>query len=236
MNFLDVIIILLILFYALNGLYRGFIPSLLNLGGFFISWIISFISYPLLSMQLVKSSFFSSLRFYIEGAEKIGDVELARLNVADIGSEQLRNIVDNAKLPTPFGSAIVDNVSSQAFKAQGISTLGEYFDTTIYYVIINIVSILVIFIVLRLLLTLVTNAYSYSHSTPQLVHMDYPLGGAVGFVRGFFSMYLLFAVIPVILILFMNVSFVTDIINGSLSCSVFYSGSILLRFVSGTVW
>ena len=235
MNFLDIIIIVLIALYVLNGVYRGFIPSLLNLGGFFVSWIGAFIGYPLLSGQLVQSDLFSSLRFYMEGAEKIGDVELARMNISMISDTQLHTIVDQAKLPTPFGNAIIDNVTNKAFADSGITTLGDYFDTTIFNVIINIISILIIFIILRVILTLVTNAFSYAYQTPQLVHMDYPIGGAVGLVRGFFSMYMLFAVIPIALILFMNVSFVTEIINGSVCCSIFYSNSILLHFVSGAI-
>ncbi len=235
MNFLDVIIIAFIALYALNGLYRGFIPSLLNLGGFFISWISAFLFYPLLSSKLISSEFFSSLRFYMEGAEKIGDVELAKMNISAISESQLQRIVEQAKLPTPFGSAIIDNVSKEAFADQGITTLGEYFDTTIYYVIMNIIAILIIFIIARVILTLLTNAFSYSYNTPQLVRMDHPAGAAVGMLRGFFSMYMLFALIPIMLILFMNVSFVTDIINGSACCSVFYSNSIMLRFVSGAL-
>lgn len=235
MNFLDVIIIVLIALYALNGLYRGFIPSLLNLGGFFISWISALIFHPLLSTKLVSSEFFSSLRFYMEGAEKIGDVELAKMNIELISDSQLQRIVDNAKLPTPFGSAIVENVSNKAFSEQGITTLGEYFDATIFNVIMNIIAILIIFIIVRVIFTLITNAFSYSYDFPQLIRMDHPAGAAVGLIRGFFSMYMLFAIIPIMLILFMNVSFVTDIINGSACCSAFYSNSILLRFVSGAV-
>lgn len=96
MNFLDIIIIVLIALYVLNGVYRGFIPSLLNLGGFFVSWIGAFIGYPLLSGQLVQSDLFSSLRFYMEGAEKIGDVELARMNTA-CKRYAVHTIVDQAK-------------------------------------------------------------------------------------------------------------------------------------------
>ena len=235
MNFVDIIVIALIILYALNGVYRGFIPSLLNLGGFFLSWIGAFIGYPLLSGQLVRSDLFSSLQFYMEGAEKIGDVELAKMNISMISDTQLNSIVEQAKLPTPFGDAIIDNVTNKAFADKGLTTLGEYFDTTMYNVIINIISILIIFIVLRIIFTLVTNAFSYAYKTPQLVHMDYPIGGAVGLIRGFFSMYMLFAVVPIVLILFMNVSFVMEIINGSVCCSIFYSNSLLLHFVSGAI-
>lgn len=113
----------------------------------------------------MQSDLFSSLRFYMEGAEKIGDVELARMNISMISDTQLHTIVDQAKLPTPFGNAIIDNVTNKAFADSGITTLGDYFDTTIFNVIINIISILIIFIILRVILTLVTNAFSYAYKT-----------------------------------------------------------------------
>lgn len=234
MIILDYIIIGLILIYFLNGLYRGFLPSLLNMGGFFLSWIISFLTYPLLSRSLVNSDFFSSFRFYIEGAERINNYEIVNLNVSQISETQLTSIMQNAKMPIPYDSAIVQNIKTQAFADQGLTTLGEYFDATIYNVIINIIALLIIFICLRVLFTLLTNAVSYSMNLPQLRHFDYLLGGGVSLIRGFFSMHLVFMIIPIALIL-IPVSAVTDMLNSSVMSSVFYSGSIALRFISGSI-
>ncbi len=234
MNILDIVVIGLILLYALNGLYRGFIPSLLNLAGFFFSWIFSFLTYPLLSKALVGSDFFSSLKFYIEGAERIGNYELVRVPIATISDSQLQTIMANAKMPTPYDTAIVANIKAKAFASQGLTTLGQYFDATIYNVMINILSLLIIFIVLRLVFTLLTNALSYASNTPQLRHFDSLLGGGVGLIRGFFSMHLVFALIPIALIL-LPITPITDLLNSSFTSALFYSGSIILRFISGTI-
>ena len=234
MNILDIVVLVLLLRYVLNSVYRGFIPSLLNLGGFFVSWIVSFLAYPLLSRALVGSDFFSSLKFYIEGAERIGNYELVRVPVASISESQLTSIMANAKMPTPYDTAIVNNVKNRAFESQGLTTLGEYFDTTIYNVMINIIAILILFLALRLLLTLITNAVSYSSDLPQLRHFDYTLGGAVGLVRGFFSMHLMFTIVPVALIL-LPIAPISDLLNSSFTSSIFYSGSLVLRLISGTI-
>ena len=124
MNFLDIIIIGLIVLYAVNGLYRGFIPSILNLGGFFVSWISALIFYPLVSRGLVQSELFSSLRFYMEGAEKIGDVEMAKTSIDLISPEKLQNIVENAKLPSPFGN---EQRHQQGVRGQGHNHAGRLF-------------------------------------------------------------------------------------------------------------
>lgn len=232
MNILDYIVIGLIALYVLNGVYRGFIPSLLNLGGFFVSWIVSFLTYPLLSASLVKSPLFLSLTYYIEGAESINNPSLIKMPVSAISQTQLDSIMENASLAPPFDTAVAKNIADQAFANQGLTTLGEYFNQTIYCVIINIVSLLIIFIALRLLLTLLTNAFSFGFSTPQLRHFDYLLGGGVGALRGFFSIHLVFCVIPIFMIILPDL--VTSFINESFFANMLYSGNMVLRFISGT--
>lgn len=233
MNFIDVIVIVLIILYGLNGLYRGFLPSILNLGGFFLSWICAFLFYPLLSRSLSSSAFFSSLKFYIEGSERVGNFELARMSISSFSGEELNSVLSSAELPPPFKTAVLSNIQNKAFEADGIFTLGEYFDATIYNVIINIIAFLILFAVLRIVFTLLVNAYSYANPLPELKHFDHPLGAGIALIRGFLSMYMLFALIPIALIL-MPVSFVTDIVNSSFMSSIFYNGSIILRFISGT--
>lgn len=236
MNILDYIILGIIALYVLNGVYRGFSTSVLNMGGTFLAWIISVVAYPLLSKLLVTSELFSSMRFYIEGAERVGDAfELTKLNVANISDAQLSHIMEEyAKLPAPFDTAVVSNVTNQSFAEKGLVTLGEYFDETIYCVMINIVSIIIIFLAVRIILTLLTNAYSFSFSLPQLRRFDRVIGGGIGLIRGFFEMYMLFALVPIALI-FMPIPQMSNLVNNSLACEVFYSSGILLPFVGGVI-
>ena len=233
MNIIDYIVIGLIVLYGLNGLYRGFMPSVLNLGGFFVSWVVAFLSYPLLAGTLSSSGIFSQLKFYIEGSERINNYEIVNLDVSTISQTQLTDIMNNAKVPFPFDSAITHNIQNLAFKSQGITGLGDYFNLSIYYVIINIIALLIIFVVIRVILTLLTNAFSYAVVMPQLRHFDYVFGAGLGVLRGYFSLHIVFMVVPIILVLFNTVSIVTDTIGGSASTNLFYTGSLILRFISG---
>jgi len=232
MNIIDIIVIGLLLLFVLNGIYRGFLPSVMNLAGLFVSWIVSFLAYPAVSRKFCNMEFFSSLRFYIEGAEKVGDVEISRQAVAGLSEIQIEEIVSNAKLAAPYHNSVLENLKSMAFEAEGLTTVGEYFDATIYYTIINILAFAVLFFSIYVVLMLVTNAAGYSLELPELRHFDRAMGGAVAFVRGFLLMYVFFMIIPIALIL-MPITLVTDIVNNSFMCSIFYNGSILLRFISG---
>lgn len=232
MNIIDIIVLGLLVLFILNGIYRGFLPSILNLGGLFFSWIISFFAYPLVSQKFCNMELFSSLRFYIEGAEKVGDFEIARQAVTSFSKSQLEEIVSKANLAIPYNNSVLANLKNLAFQGEGLTTVGEYFDATIYYTIINILAFAVLFICIYIVLMLITNAAGYSLELPELRHFDRPMGGAMALARGFLLMYVFFMFIPIALIL-MPISFVTDIVNNSIMCTIFYDGSILLRFISG---
>lgn len=234
MNLLDGIILIFILVFTLSGVYRGFLPSMINLGGFFLSWLISFFTYPLLSNSLINTPFFSSLTYYIEGAEKIGNVELAKTAISEISPAELTDIMATAKVPPPFDTAIVNNINNEAFADLGVTNLGDYFNISMNNVIINIMSILIIFVGLSIIFTVLTNAFGYAWKLPQLRHFDHLLGGAIGLLRGFFTMYMVFTIVPIALTL-LPISIVTDTVNSSVMCDIFYNGSIILKFISGVV-
>ncbi|MGI6665188.1 MAG: CvpA family protein [Christensenellaceae bacterium] len=229
MNIIDLVVIAMIALYFISGCYRGFLSSLLNLGGVFFAWIISFFTYPILSDVLVNSKFFQSIRFYLEGGEKI-KVEYSRQLVSSLTDNGLTEIMDSAKLSSPYSKAITQNISKQVFADQGLTTVGEYFDLTIYNVIMNIIAFVILFVCLRVLFTLFTNAFSYSMELPQLQRFDAPLGGIVSLFRGFFSMHVLFMFVPIGLMIFPEIS---ELLNNSFTTSLFYSGSVILPFISG---
>ena len=232
MNILDIVVLILLVFYALNGAYRGVSGSLLNLGGYRASWLLSFLTYPLLSGVLSGDAMLGSLKFYIEGAEKVGDVELARTAISQLSDAQIQSTVSSAALPPPFDTAILSNINGKVFASQGVESLGDYFNLTIFNVTINIISVLIIFVVLRIIFTLLTNAFSYAAKLPTLRRRDTLTGGLIGFVRGFLAMYMVFMVVPVMLIM-INISEITAMMNSSVTCGIFYSGSVVLGLISG---
>ena len=233
MNIMDLLVIGLLLLYFLNGMYRGFLHSLLNLGGFFLSWVGAFIGYPLLAKRFMASEFITSFQFYIEGAEKVNDYEAARKIVSTLSKADISAIMDNAKLPSFFSRAIESNLKKQVFSDMGLTTVGEYFNMSIFCLIMNIVAFILVFLLLKCLFTLLTNAYSSSVDLPQLKRFEYTCGGGVTLLRGFFTMHIVFMLVPVAIALMP--SQIADMLNSSVASSIFYSGSILLPFIPGSI-
>lgn len=234
MNIIDIIVVVLIALYGISGLYRGFVPAVMNLISFFMSWIAAFLFHPLLSRALVGTELMQSMHIYIEGAERIADFEMIRVPVSDFSPEQVVKIVSDAKLPPPFDIALTDAITNKTLEASGAVTLGDYFDIGVYNVIVNIFSILILFVLLRVLFTLLTNSAAFSLPLMQLRRFDYGLAGAVGALRGFFSMYMLFALVPIGLFV-IPAQFFTNVINTSAASGIFYGGSIILPFIRAVI-
>ena len=97
----------------------------------------------------------------------------------------------------------------------------------------NIVAFILVFLLLKCLFTLLTNAYSSSVDLPQLKRFEYTCGGGVTLLRGFFTMHIVFMLVPVAIALMP--SQIADMLNSSVASSIFYSGSILLPFIPGSI-
>ena len=233
MGLLDIAVLVMIALFFLSGFYRGFIPSLINMVAYVISWIGAFIGYPILSKNIASIELVSSLQFYIEGAEKVNDFEAAKRLVSSLSDSDITSIMNNTKLPDIIRNAIENNIRNQAFADQNITTVGDYFNTSIYYLFLNIASFVIVFFVISSLLILISNAVNYSANFPQLKLFDNLCGGVVTVIRGFFAMHVVFMVVPLILA-FMPAS-ITDILNSSTATSIFYSGNILLPMISAVL-
>ena len=229
---LNWIILFLIAIYILQGLHKGFLISVANTVGMAVSWLVGFLFSPLMSQAIEKGSFYQFLYYFTNGVDQLQ--ASGNLAVTSLSQTQIGDIVTNAGLPFPFDQLVADNMTNHVFEAQGFHTVSEYFGHTITSVVVNIFSFLVIYLVARIVISLLVNAVNYASPLPVLRRCDSLAGGAVGAVRGFFGMFALFMVIPVILIS-MPADFMTPILNDSSMAAFFYHSNFLLRGISGMV-
>jgi len=235
MNLLDLFVVLIIVIALLEGFYRGFLCSVLSLSASFLSWLSAFIFYPALSHAVQGNvNIFNFLLYYTEGAEKIVDFEHTKLLVSQIEPAQLKTIIADANLPVPFGTLIQQNVVTNAFAHQGITTLGDYFNLTIVNVVVNILCFLMIYVIARLVFSFIINALNYTLKFPVLKQFDGVIGGGFGALRGVFTTFVVFIIVPVILVM-QPIPQVTEYVNASFLGSFFYRNNFLLNFIRGVI-
>lgn len=236
MNLLDLAIIAVFAYFVLSGVYKGFLATLLGIAAYILSWLLALIFLPA-GASAIKGNegLYNQMLYYTEGSEYVGDVELAKTNISEISAAELSAILENADLPYPMARQITKNMAREAFVADGVQTLGDYFNQTIVCVFINIISFLIFFAVFRVLLAFLINGVDYAWAFPQLRSGDQLLAGGLGLIRGILAVFLIFMLLPLALIVLAGkLSFVTELLDGSLFSNFFYRSNFLLSMMPGT--
>jgi uncharacterized membrane protein required for colicin V production len=232
---LDLLFIILIAIAVFEGIYRGFLHSSLSLGAFFLSTITSYLFYPVVSAAVKASpSMFKFLVYYTEGAEKIKSFEDASLLVNGLAPEKLDSIISNSTAAQPFLTLIRQNIETNAFAKDGLTTVGEYFNMTIVSAVLNILSFLLVFVIARILFAFVLGAINYTVEFPELKRYDRTVGGLFGATRGMMLCFLVTMAVPV-MFLVMPVDRVTEYFQNSPLGMFFYSNNFFLNLIRGIV-
>ena len=228
----DLVILLILAIALLAGYYRGVIYSAVNLGVSILSFVMALLLCTTLSGVVQKrQSLYEMMLYYFEGYEYINEtsVELVHVSVSQIGEKELAVVVKNADMPSPFDSAITGNVKKQVYEDRGIYSLGDYFNQTIVDTVLNIISLLLLFLIFRLLFGFVLRLIDFGAAgLPRLKQFDVPLACGIGLLHGVLLVSVLFMLVPLMLVVVPRLS---KFIDGSLLGGFFYRGNVLLRMV-----
>ena len=235
MNWVGVLLIVIVCFSMFEGIYRGFLHSICNLGSFFLAVFSSFLLYPVVSTAVkANEQIFSFLLYYTEGAEKIVAFKDSNLLISNMAPEKLQSIISTSNLAEPFSTLIEQNVTTSAFSAEGLTTIGEYYNMTIVSIVLNTLSFLAVFLVVYILYTFILGLVNYTTKFPELKQYDRFSGAAFGIIRGVLICFLLVTAVPVIFLL-LPVDQLSDYFATSAIGTFLYQNNFFLHLISGTV-
>lgn len=229
---LTYIIWFLIAMYIAQGFYRGFLISAFNTVGVGVAWGVGYLFSPVMAQAIAKSNFYDFTLNFTNTTEKLQAA--SNLSVSSLTTQQIHEIVTKADLPSPYSSLFLDNMAHGAFESQGLHTVTEYLNHTVANVTVNILSFLLIYILTRLMISLLVNAVNYASALPVLRHCDGLAGGGLGALRGAFEMFAFFMVVPIILIALPE-DFVMPFIDQSKIAAYFFEHNFLLNWISGVI-
>ena len=231
----DLVILLILAIALLAGYYRGVIYSALSLGLSVLAFALALLLCTTISGAVQKQkSVYEMLLYYFEGYEYINEtsVELVHVSAGQISEKELNVVVKNADMPAPFDSAVTKNVKTRAYESRGIYALGDYFNQTIVDTVLNILSLLLLFLLIRLLFGFVLRLVDFGAAgLPRLRRFDVPLAGGIGLLHGIFLVFVLFMLVPLMLVVVPRLS---KFIDGSLLGGFFYRANLLLQLVPTT--
>lgn len=197
LNLLDYIIIGIIALSTIYGLNRGFIQTIISLGGSILSILASLFVYSsLVSSLSTNASVINTLMYYTDAKYLIGDVDLANMKVVEATPEILSQLTDKVQLPMPLDELLIHNIQNRVFAPANIDSLSDYVSQTIISVSLNVLIFLACFfafmIIISILLNLLNNVFHFR----VLKHFEWLGSGIAGFVRGIIFVYLLFTILP----------------------------------------
>ena len=203
LNLMDITIIVILAFYLISGMYRGFITSLLGTFGFVGAWFGAQQMYPRVAqLALSNQTLMAVLNQYLEPESFFSSHAQAVTTVSEViagGESAIQNAVASVsdKL-TVVSKAFEANIRAQMFQPLGINTLADYLDQTIWQAIFNVVAFLVCFIALYVMASLLVNLLDHVISFPLVRGFDWLLGGLFGLARGLVMVVLVLSLLPAI--------------------------------------
>ncbi|MDO4567659.1 MAG: CvpA family protein [Clostridia bacterium] len=233
MNLIDLAVIAVFVLVALNALRKGFMHTALSTALMLLSVLLAFIFMPVMANAVkADDGLFNTLLYYTEGSEFINDSELARRDITTLSTEEVNTIVTNANVPHPIGREIRENILTDAFAADSVVTLGDYFNQTMVRCFINIASFVLLFLCFTIVLGFLLNWFDYSYRLPRFTKYDALFALAASLLEGMLAAFVVFTVIPVALTL-LPLDFVRDMIDESLCARLFYNSNFLLSLMPG---
>ena len=228
----DLVILLILAIALLAGYYRGVVYSAISLGLSILSFGLALLLCTSLSGAFQKrQNLYEMMLYYFEGYEYIDEtsVELVHVSASQVEEKELVVVVKNANMPIPFGQAVTKNVKNRVYEARGIYSLGDYFNQTIVDTVLNILSLLLLFLIFRLLLGFVLRLVDFgADGLPHLKRFDVLISCGIGLLHGIFLVFVLFMVVPILLVVVPRLSV---FLENSLLGEFLYKGNLLLRMV-----
>ena len=203
LNLLDITIIVILAFYLISGMYRGFITSLLTTIGFVGAWFGAQHFYPKVAqLALSNQTLMAVLNQYLEPETFFESHTKAVSTVSEViagGESAIQSAVASVsnKLAV-ISKAFEANIRAQMFQRLGINTLADYLDQTIWQAVFNVLAFLLCFIALYVLVCLVVNLLDHVISFPVVRGFDWLLGGLFGLARGLVVVVLVLCLVPAI--------------------------------------
>ena len=201
LNLLDIVIIVILAFYLISGMYRGFITSLLGTVGFVGAWFGAQQLYPRVAkLALSNQTLMAVLNQYLEPESFFANHTQAVSTVSEViagGEAAIQNAVAavSGKLSV-ISKAFEANVRAQMFQRRGINTLADYLDQTIWQAVFNVAAFILCFVALYVLACLVVNLLDHVISFPLVRGFDWLLGGIFGLARGLVMVVLVLCLLP----------------------------------------
>lgn len=233
MNIVDVILLFVLAISIIYGLYHGFIQSVASLAGLGVSVFAGLLFGPQLAALLTKSQPVRDILVnYSDAVVRVGDYELASSPVSMVSGNLLDTVLGSVSFPDSVKNLLKDNIVTQAFAKNGLSTVNEYVSNTLIQTVISVVSFLLCCLIAYLVWVFLVSVIRHVFEFPILKQLDWLAGGLFGLARGAVICYLLVLLIPLIQVMVPDENFLA-FLESSQVADIFRNDGFFIRIIRG---
>lgn len=214
MNFIDILIVIFVVYSCFQGYRRGFIKTLFDTLGTIVAFFVSKEFYYIVeSFLLNNTKLFVKIHDFFES--KLSSSIVETLKNPDHLPAELQNVVSNI-----LNSGTVKQVDTFSLFVDNISLIA-----------IRSISFIITFLIIYVALVVLSNLINVIFKLPLLNLTNRLFGGATGILKSAVILYLVFALSSPI-ISFMQDSSLSQSVLNSESSKIFYDNNILLNYLS----
>ena len=230
MNWTDISVLVIILIFTVIGLKNGFLYSVFRLFSYILSVIFAIKFYPVLSDMLQKTTFYTSIKTaVINGILRQQEAGGAGANAATVQESTARSIVDGLKLPGFIKDSVIENVGKRDIF--GIQKILDAVGSEIATLVINILSVILIYIIIRFVLVFAKAIIKTISRLPVFKQLDRAGGLVLGAIEGILVVYILCAVL-ILFGAFPKFSSTIDDIENSRFAGYFYQNNFIVGWIA----
>ncbi len=230
MNWMDMIIIMIIIINAFSGLNRGFVLSLFSIGSYIIAFIAAKLYYPYIAgFFLNNTNLIPKIQSYV--FNKINNSESNMVSSQGAGNE---NIFEIMNFPKPMEDMLMKSAAVSSYSEGIMGNIHGYIAEIITKVVVDLLSIIIIFLVVKLILNIIGALLNEVANLPVIKQFN-SLGGFIfGFVRGILIVFLI-ASLMVIPVSISNGGFIAEGLKGSMLAVYFYDYNFIFSMIDQIV-
>lgn len=203
---------------------RGLIKTVFSLFSTVIALVAARFIYPHVSLFLMKTPLYESIKNTVLNAADLN-------HIADTVTQKAQtDLIYNLHIPDFLKGALLENNNSEIYNMLNVNGIADYISSYIAGIILNIFSMIVVFIIVRIALIFISKALNIISSLPVINTADH-LGGAVfGLIQGTIIIWICFIFLTFFMTkpAFQNIS---ENVFGSLIAVKFYESNILLDMI-----
>jgi uncharacterized membrane protein required for colicin V production len=204
MNGLDILVIAIIGLCIAGGAMKGFVRTVLGLVNFILAIFLTNLLYPHVGRFLRGfDGLYNSLSTSIAGILGLDAIIESGANAAQ------SEIIAALPLPDAFKETLIANNNPIIHGALGASGISEYISGFLAGIVINVISMIAVFILIFIGLMFLTRLLDIIAKLPILNSLNKLLGAGIGAVWGLLLTWLILAVV----VLYFSANTNTDMVN-----------------------